>query len=71
MNNNNIHFSLNGYKLSSTSKLRIIDILRYFNYRNSLFVIEYNNLISNPKEWAQLKIKSNDKIEVISIVGGG
>ena len=69
--NTNISFYLNGHKFSSNSKLRITDILHYFNYKNSLFIIEYNNLIYDPKEWSTIKIKSNDKIEVIGIVGGG
>lgn len=67
----NKKFFLNGQKFSVNAKLRISDILYYFNYKNSLFVIEYNNLICDQKEWSNITIKSNDKIEIITIVGGG
>ena len=69
--NNNKTFFLNGHKFSIYNELQIIDILYYFNYKNSLFVVEYNNLICNQKEWSKIKIQPNDKIEIISIVGGG
>ena len=69
--NTNKTFFLNGYKFSTHNELQILDILYYFNYKNSLFIVEYNNLICNQKEWSKVKIQTNDKIEIISIVGGG
>jgi thiamine biosynthesis protein ThiS len=62
---------INGHEFFIHNNLTINDILEYFNYKNSLFVIEYNNLICDRNEWSKIKISSNDKIEIISIVGGG
>ena len=64
-------FFINGHEFFINKDLTIKQILEYFNYKNSLFVIEYNNLICDKNEWARIKINSNDKIEIISIVGGG
>nr|WGN98691.1 thiamine biosynthesis protein [Fragilaria capucina var. mesolepta] len=62
---------INGHEFFINKDLTINQILEYFNYKNSLFVIEYNNLICDKNEWARIKVNSNDKIEIISIVGGG
>jgi len=62
---------INGHEFFINKDLTINQILEYFNYKNSLFVIEYNNLICDKNEWARIKVNSNVKIEIISIVGGG
>lgn len=64
-------FFINGHEFFINKDLTINDILEYFNYKNSLFVIEYNNLICHRNEWSKIRINYNDKIEIISIVGGG
>lgn len=70
MNQNKIFF-LNGYKFYTIKDLTINDVLKYFNYQNSLFVVEYNNLICDKNEWSKIKINDKDIIEIITIVGGG
>ena len=46
-------------------------LVNYFKYDDSLLVLEYNNLICNKKKWKQIQIKNQDKIEIVTIVGGG
>lgn len=65
------NFFLNGQKYRIDIDSTIQDILKYFNYRTNVFVIEYNSTISDKNEWKNLKIKNNDIIEIITIVGGG
>ena len=65
------HFFLNGQKYSTNYDLTILQLLQYFNYNISLLVLEYNNLISNKKNWNSIFIQDNDKIEIVTIVGGG
>ena len=65
------YFFLNGEKYSTFSSLTLSKIIKYFNYNSTLLVIEYNNSIYNKKYWNKIKIKNNDKIEIITIVGGG
>jgi len=66
-----INFFLNGDHYKITNKLTIQEILSYFNYTDTIFIVEYNNLICNQNCWKLQKIKNNDRIEIISIVGGG
>ena len=45
--------------------------IKYFNYNNSLLVLELNQLVYNKKKWNQTFVKNHDKLEIITIVGGG
>jgi thiamine biosynthesis protein ThiS len=65
------YFFLNGQQYFTKSELTISDLIHYFNYNTSLFVLEYNSLICNKKNWNQITIKNKDKIEIVTIVGGG
>jgi sulfur carrier protein len=64
-------FSLNGQKYLTLYSLTLFELLIYFNYNQSLLVIEYNSLICNQEDWDKIMIQNNDKIEIITIVGGG
>ena len=68
---NNKNFILNGEKYSIKQEITLLKLINYFNYNTSLLVLEYNNLICNKKNWNKIYIKNNDKIEIITIVGGG
>ena len=65
------NFFLNGEKYSVNKKITLLELINYFNYNSSLLVLEYNNLICNKKTWNKIYIAKNDKIEIITIVGGG
>ena len=64
-------FFLNGQEYYTQYNLTISDLVNYFNYNNSLLVLEYNNFICNKKKWHERFIMNNDKIEIVTIVGGG
>jgi thiamine biosynthesis protein ThiS len=64
-------FFLNGQEYYTYHDITIFDIINYFNCNTSLLVLEYNNLICNTKNWNKIFIKDNDKIEIVTIVGGG
>ncbi len=68
---NIIYFYLNGQTYMTDSSLSLLDLILYFNYNKSLLVIEYNNVICNKKNWNNIFITNNDKIEIVTIVGGG
>ena len=65
------HFFLNGESYYTKETINLFDIISYFNYNDSLLVLEYNNLICNKKKWKKILIKNEDKIEIVTIVGGG
>ena len=66
-----IHFSLNGQFYYVQRDLTLSDLINYFNFNNSLLVLEYNNLICDKKNWKNIFINDSDKIEIVTIVGGG
>jgi thiamine biosynthesis protein ThiS len=65
------YFFLNGHEYFTNSELTILDLVNYFNYNTSLLVLEHNSLICNKKNWDKIYITDNDKIEIVTIVGGG
>jgi sulfur carrier protein len=65
------NFFLNGEKYSIKDKVTLLELIKYFNYNTSLLVLEYNNSICNLKNWDKTYIQNNDKIEIVTIVGGG
>ena len=65
------NFFLNGEKYHIEDKISLLDLINYFDYNRSLLVLEYNNSICNKKNWNQIYINHNDKIEIVTIVGGG
>ena len=64
-------FFLNGQSYYIKKTVTLFDIILYFNYNDSLLVLEYNNLICNKKNWKDIFITNQDKIEIVTIVGGG
>ena len=45
--------------------------LEFMGYKPNTVVVELNNLIINSKRWDQVTLKDGDKLEIVSIVGGG
>lgn len=64
-------FFFNGQEYYTESSISLSDLIKYFNYNSSLFILEYNKFICDKKEWDKIKIKENDTIEIVTIVGGG
>jgi len=69
---NKIHpFFLNGQQYITSDNLTISDLVHYFGYNKSLLVVEYNQFICSKTHWDKILIQDNDKIEIVTIVGGG
>jgi len=66
-----INFFLNGQKYYTQDQITVFDLISYFDYNTSLLVLEYNNLICAKKNWDKIFVTNNDKIEIVTIVGGG
>ena len=64
-------FSLNGEIYVINHEITLLDLIKYFDYNDSLLVLEYNNTICNKKKWKTIVIENNDTIEIVTIVGGG
>ena len=65
------YFLLNGQSYYTTQNLTLLDIITYFDYNNSLLVLELNQLVYNKTKWHQTFLNNQDELEIVSIVGGG
>lgn len=68
---NNFYFNGHEYSIVNFVPITLSDLVDYFGYKSILFVIEHNGYICNQNEWSKTVIKKNDRIELITIVGGG
>jgi len=66
-----VNFFLNGQTYYTNRSINLSDLLDYFDYNSALLVLEYNNFVCNRKNWNKIFINENDKIEIVTIVGGG
>ena len=64
-------FFFDGEEYYITQTINLGELIEYFNYQTTLFVVEYNNFICNKNKWNEILIQKNDTIEIITIVGGG
>ena len=54
-----------------TEKAVLSSTLEFLGYKQNTVVVEVNNLIINSKKWENEIIKEGDRLEIVSIVGGG
>ena len=52
-------------------KALLSSTLEFLGYKPNTIVVEVNNLIINSKKWESEILKDGDKLEIVSIVGGG
>jgi thiamine biosynthesis protein ThiS len=64
-------FFFNGEKYGIIQTMNLFDVITYFDYNTSLLVLEYNNFICPKKNWHNVFLQNEDKIELVTIVGGG
>ena len=64
-------FFLNGELYSTNQIISLFDLISYFNYNDCLLVLEHNHLICDKTKWKKTFVQDLDKIEIVTIVGGG
>ena len=64
-------FFLNGEEFFSDKAINLLNIIEYFNYNSSLLVLEHNHFICPKENWETICINDKDRIEIVTIVGGG
>tara|TARA_A100001011_G_scaffold8777_1_gene9983 strand:+ start:365 stop:574 length:210 start_codon:yes stop_codon:yes gene_type:complete len=52
-------------------KALLSNTLELLGYKQNTVVVELNDLIINSKKWGDEIIKEGDRLEIVSIVGGG
>ena len=56
---------------NSHKEFTLSETLIQLGYKNNTIIVELNNLIINNESWQENKVKDGDKLEIVSIVGGG
>ena len=56
---------------NSNKELTLTEALGQLGYKSNTIIVELNNLIVNYESWQEKKVKDGDKLEIVSIVGGG
>lgn len=64
-------FFLNGQKYKIQTNIKLNELLNYFNYDQIPVIVEYNKVIYSDEICRTVYIRNNDKIEILTIVGGG
>ena len=52
-------------------KALLSNTLELLGYKPNTIVVELNDLIINSLRWESVVLKEGDKLEIVSIVGGG
>jgi len=57
--------------IQSNKSISLNETIKILGYTANTVVVEVNQLIINSSEWEDKYIKNGDKLEIVSIVGGG
>ena len=66
-----IKIYLNGKKKNLENEITIKKVLKLTNVQLNKVAIELNNEIVNKKKINKIKLKDDDKIEIVHFIGGG
>ena len=56
---------------NSNKEYSLLETLNHLGYSNNTIIVELNNMIVNNASWHEKNVKDGDKLEIVSIVGGG
>ena len=62
---------LNGKKFSINEKIQSIFFLKKIDIKSSKVAIEVNKVVIPKEKYRDFKFKKNDKVEVVTFIGGG
>lgn len=68
---NNFELQVNGETRNCSEDTTLPDLLVQLGYNPRLVAVEYNGEILHRQYWEKTKIKQNDRLEIVTIVGGG
>ena len=57
--------------IQCNKSISLSETMKLLGYSSNTVIIELNNLIINSEGWKNKYIKNGDRLEIVSIVGGG
>ncbi len=71
MRNQYLTIQINGEPFHCVNTMSLNNILTYLEVDMNISLVEYNNEIIEDNQLQQIFVKNNDKVEIITVVGGG
>jgi sulfur carrier protein len=68
---NKIKIRINGKYIKIQDKITLLNLMKKLKVPLKKVAIELNRAIVNKKSLGKIKIRKNDKIEVVHFIGGG
>ena len=68
---NKIKIKLNGKFIKIQDKITLLSLIKKLKVPVKKVAIELNQTIANKKSLGKIKIKKNNKIEIVHFIGGG
>nr|YP_009297846.1 thiamine biosynthesis protein S [Kumanoa americana]AOM67580.1 thiamine biosynthesis protein S [Kumanoa americana] len=66
-----ITIEINGEPFNCSSSMSLQDIINYLGLNSTGVLLEYNKQIISDQHLSNIFLKSNDQLEILTIVGGG
>jgi sulfur carrier protein len=66
-----IEFYVNGELKTASSSISLLALLSQMGLNPQLIAVEYNGEILQRSHWEETLIQGGDRLEVVTIVGGG
>lgn len=68
---NTINIQVNGESHTCVAQTALLDLLNQLELNPRLIAVEYNGEILHRQYWTETQIQSGDRLEIVTIVGGG
>ncbi|MGL5942039.1 MAG: sulfur carrier protein ThiS [Waterburya sp.] len=68
---NTIDITVNGDTHTCVASTPLPELLEQLNLNPRLIAVEYNGEILHRQYWADTQIQAGDRLEIVTIVGGG
>jgi sulfur carrier protein len=62
---------INGEKYKSKVVFTVLSLLEYLGFNNNLIVVDYNGVILQKEFWCKTILNTNDRLEILTVAGGG
>ncbi len=63
--------TINGEKKEIGQEVNLNDLLKFFVLPQERIAVELNKEVVRKKDWENICVKADDKIEIVHFVGGG
>jgi sulfur carrier protein len=71
MNTTTINLLVNGQEQACSNTLNMPEFLLSLGLNPRLVAVEYNGEILHRQHWEQTHLQTGDRLEIVTIVGGG